>query len=459
MRDHQPLALYQHSVALLVILTMLFQISNFLFDWKAFKFHDHIVFDDSTVDAGDNRQYSGIATNLLLGKGYTAAVEEVSVRQGMPTYLRTPGLPLLYTIPLFLFCRDSNYSITDSNRTRVWLFLYVLHLTLACIGTAFFWKLCQLLLRDPCLSLLGSVSYLIWPSNLVFLAPSAGFLPEPVVTPVLIWMFYILLSNDKRFVNILAGLVLGYCILIRIYLIILPFSFLLVSIFFQDQALRRRLVIIPLIAVAAFLPWPMRNYIVFNDFSLSSQGGRHLFYGNNASARGSADGIMFSEGIKNPERYPVLRELENKYPGLLSMTQYTETEASTIFRREALLWMKEEPRSVLWLMVRKLAITFYPTNYENKNKVNILTLSGFALFMPGLLLFLCRFVKKIEAVEFSLLTIPILCQCAVTLVFFAEYRTRFVMEPFVLLFAFYGLSYLTIFRGIKLLPLARDRVV
>lgn len=423
-----------------VLLTLLFQSSNFVFDWKSFRFHDHLGINYSKVHAGDNRHYFGIARSLLSGEGYRAPFAEMSAREGEPTYLRTPGLPLLYAVPLFLFCQDAGYAFTESNEANVWLFLYLGSLLAICVGSAYFYKLCLLVLKDRMIAFLGTILYIIWPANLIFLSPYYHLTPETLVAPILVWIFYITLSGKNRLVIFFAGIVLGYCILIRAYFVLFPVAFIFMAFIFAKRFDRMRILIVALTSLCVLLPWPMRNYIVFNDFSLSSQGGRHLLYGNNASARGSWDGTMWGKGIEVPEKYQVLKDLDAKYPGLLKMAGYTETEASRIFQQEAISWMKEHPAGLLWLCARKVGITFYPTNFENGNKINILTATMFLLFIPGLMLYGYRCVRKVESLELLLLALPILSLSFLLIIFFADYRVRYIMEPFIIIFSLYVFS-------------------
>ncbi len=69
---------------------------------------------------------------------------------------------------------------------------------------------------------------------------------------------------------------------------------------------------------------------------------------------GSYDGIMVRDGRAYPERFPPYRDLNEKYPGLLDMSRYDETEANRTFRQEAIDWMKSHKSILPWLLWRKL---------------------------------------------------------------------------------------------------------
>jgi len=427
-------------VRALVLLALVFQGTNFVFDWKTLTFRSQFTINE-VVDAGDNRHYWGLAKNLLAGNGYTTPSDDTFMRKGFPTYLRSPGLPLFYMVPLFLFCHDSGYEIASSCKRELWWFLYVCNVLLLCLGAVYFYKLGRLLTGQPTFSFLGALAYIIWPSNLVFLSHYfVGTTADVLVTPPLIWIFYVVLTNSRRFGAVMAGLVLGYCMLTRVYLVLLPAFFLAIAFLSRQAALKQRLSVVALVSLIVLLPWPVRNYLVFHEFSLSSQGGRHLWLGNNASARGSYDGLMVND-FAHPERYPPLKDLNERYPGLIDMSQYDEAQASHILRGEAIDWMKKDASRLLWLLWRKLAITFYPTNFENGNKVNIITACIFLLFVPGFALHLYHSLAGLTPRATLLLATPIVCMCAVTLIYYAEYRARFVMEPFMILFAFYGVCH------------------
>ena len=163
-----------------------------------------------------------------------------------------------------------------------------------------------------------------------------------------------------------------------------------------------------------------------------------MWLGNNAYARGSYDGVMIKQSITNPQRFPLLKDLDERFPGLIDMTEYSEMQVNRILTHEALNWMKANFDALPWLLMRKLAITFYPTNYENNNRVNFITATVFLLFMPGLALYVWRCIAGSAPREFLLLLMPILCLSLVTVIFYAEYRVRFMMEPFMIIFAIYG---------------------
>lgn len=426
-----------NPLPVLIVLTVILQASNFVWDWQNLRFYDHVNIRNN-VDLSDNAQYSGIATNLLSGNGYAAPLDAWSMREGVPTYYRSPGVPLIYTIPLLLFSRDSGYRITESNRMTVWVTLYAFQLFLVCLGTVYFYKICQLLLSSPFASLMGTLVYVVWPSNLIYLSAGAGFYPESIVPPLLIWVSYILHSEKRIFYQLLAGAILGFCILVRCYLVFVPFFLLLLACLFRNQASFRRLWIAALVAIVVLLPWPMRNYLLFGDFSLGSQGGWNLLIGNNATARGSGDGNIWTAGKWRIQQYPILKDLNEKYPGLLDGSKhYSEREANKIFQREAIDWASANASVLPWLLGRKLAILFFPANFLSEG-ISWITAVGFLAFVPGLLLYIARCWNGLESAEFLILTVPILCICLVTLVFYAEYRQRFIMEPFMLLFALYA---------------------
>lgn len=430
------------AILALCLLTVALQATNFVFDWKQLALRPSFTVNYDVV-VGDNGHYFGIARSLLLGQGYTDSSPEImTVRPGEPTYVRTPGMPLLYTLPLFLFCGDTGYEVTEANVSLVWLFLYLVDLSLLCLGAVYFCKLCQLVLADVRLGLLGGFLYVIWPAHLVFLSPSlTKFTPETIVAPLVVLLFYLLLSRRPVVSSgLVGGLVLGFCLLTRVYLVLLPVFLLAASAFVGDRAVRQKIWLVLLVSTVVFLPWPVRNYLVFHDFAPSSQGGILLWFGNNAEARGSIDGRMYDEGLSNPEKFPLLADLERKYPGLVQEHRYSETEAKAILQKEALGWMKANPATVLWLWVRKLAITFYPANFGSSS-INVLTALVFLLFVPGLLLYLFQWSRGAAPGDIAVLTLPILVGCLVNILFFAEYRTRMAMEPFMMLFALYGIRH------------------
>lgn len=430
-------------LAAIVALTLAFQFTNFVFDWNTLSLRDRFT-ASLELTVGDNSHYFDIAANLLSGKGYMDSDGEMlTVRAGTITYRRMPGSPLLYAVPLALFCRDTGYRITEANTLQVWLFMYGVHLAALCIGGVYLYKLADLFLASRGMAFGAALLYVVWPSNLVFLSPSmARFTAETLVAPLFIWAYYLLHdTRDTVRSRLLAGTVLGFCLLTRVYLVLVLGGLVVLALALRSARFRRNVLVAVFVAGMILLPWPVRNYLVFGDFSLSSQGGIQLWLGNNAEARGSIDGRMYDEGYSRPQDFPLLRQLEQKYPGIIYMQGYDETQAKAILRKEAVDWMVANWRVVPELWLRKLAITLYPANFGTGKEINLLTALVFLLSLPGLGLYLYRCGRGLAPPEFLSLTLPIVSMCLVNVLFFAEYRTRLLMEPFVILFAAYWMQF------------------
>ncbi|TAJ10890.1 MAG: DUF2079 domain-containing protein [Nitrospirae bacterium] len=428
----------------IVVLTLAFQFTNFVFDWNTLSLRDRFT-ANLELTVGDNTHYFAIAANLLSGKGYMDSDGEMlTVRAKTITYRRMPGSPFLFAIPLALFCRDTGYQITEANALQVWLFMYGVHLAALCLGGVYLYKLADLFLASRGMAFGAALLYVLWPSNLVFLSPSmARFTAETLVAPLFIWSYYLLHDPHGTVRSrLLAGAVLGFCLLSRVYLVLVLAGIVVLALVLRNVQFRRNVLVAVFVAVVILLPWPVRNYLVFGDFSLSSQGGIQLWLGNNAEARGSIDGRMYDEGYSRPQDFPLLRQLEEKYPGLVYMQGYDETQAKAILRKEAVDWIVANWRAVPDLWLRKLAITLYPANFGTGKKINLLTAMVFLLSLPGVGLYLYRCAKGLAPPEFLSLTLPIVCMCLVNVLFFAEYRTRLLMEPFMILFAVYGVHHL-----------------
>jgi hypothetical protein len=431
-----------NPVPVLVALTIILHAGNFVWDWPTWSFYDKVTLRTYTVDISDNAEYSGIAMNLLAGKGYSPAFDIWSMRAGEPTYFRSPALPFLFTVPLSLFARDEGYRITDANRTAIWVPIYLFQLFLVCVGTASFYKLSQIVVNNRLVSAGGTFLYIIWPANLVYLSPSRAFVPEQIVAPLLLWVSYVVLSRKRNLHYVFAGIVLGCCLLMRTYLVFMPFAMFVLAGLLRHRVSPRSLLITGTVALLVLLPWPARNYLAFNDFSMGSQGGWTLFIANNPTARGSGDGRIWGGGRWDADRiaqWAVLSDLNRRYPGLLDRSRdYGERAMNQIFRQEALAWARANPARLAWLVPRKLAIEFYPSVFETGMRISWITAIVFLGFGAGLLLYVVRWSKGRESGEFLLFTIPIACVGIVTAVFYAEYRQRFLIEGFMLLFALYG---------------------
>jgi hypothetical protein len=178
------------------------------------------------------------------------------------------------------------------------------------------------------------------------------------------------------------------------------------------------------------IPVLRKNHAQFGHWIISTQSGFELLQGHNPLARGSWMGNWYM--ADNPH----YRYVHEAIPGLDAMDEYEESMAR---RRLALEWIREDPLAELRLAVRKVALWLFPHNYEvlpGHRLINPVNAFVYLFFVLGTGWLLLR--RDLRSVDAQLMA-PILGSLALTLVFFMGARWRYYAEPFMVVYAMYGL--------------------
>jgi hypothetical protein len=176
--------------------------------------------------------------------------------------------------------------------------------------------------------------------------------------------------------------------------------------------------------------WVARNKVAIGVTVLSTQT-EHLYFGNNAWARGSSNGSVFKQGWNDPQCVVV----EARHPRVRAMS---EVELSRVWVEEGLRCYRENlPRRLPWLLWRKTAIFWgpfqdwsvgaYSRHYPLLAVVPLMPFGFLAARRRGMLY------------PLALLAAPVAAVFLVVLIAYAHDRFRFVVEPFMLVIASYGL--------------------
>lgn len=239
---------------------------------------------------------------------------------------------------------------------------------------------------------------------------------------------------------ILAGFCFGLTSLCKP--VILPFVFLLPGwgILVYRQQLRQilpKIIIILTATVLVILPWSIRNYFYYHEFSLISTSGASLWLAYNPfSARLEKLPELLSAQDRNSnvltnefEYYPRQRFAEiNNLPRL---------EADKVFKKEAWDFIKNNPKTVVWLWYKRFFHFWrlYPLVATTANKIAAFLTSGLVIILGWLgLLISIRNWRKTILFLFLLSTYTLVYIFSLT-----NIRYRIPIDTFMMVFAAYTL--------------------
>lgn len=279
----------------------------------------------------DGISYDLLATHLLAGKGYT-------LERGMPTAFRPPGYPLFLTGIYAIF----GHRVEIARAIQIALDVLTCVLLYA-LGAQLF---------NPRVGLLTALFGALYPLLIYMTGELYGETVAIFVILCAIWLVLLDFKVPTRWRSIVAGLLLGFAILIRPnFLLWVPLGLVWV---WLNQPPRRALVLsATLLILPAFViaPWALRNYLRFGAFiPLTTQSGVNLWQGNNPLADGAGVWPL-------PENWngddPPTREIMG-WRGL------SEVENSARFASVALTWIQTHPAEAALLVPRKLVQVWSP---------------------------------------------------------------------------------------------------
>jgi 4-amino-4-deoxy-L-arabinose transferase-like glycosyltransferase len=355
---------------------------------------------------GDESDYVKLAIHFVQGLGF-------SDNAGRPTSLRTPGLPLLLTLPIWL---------TSANIGAIRLFMCLLEsLMIPAV-----YLLARSVTGSEKIGLVAGAIAVVFPS---WMFPSGAILTDiiaGILTCVLVWM--LVESRQRRSVSWIAGAgtIWGIATLIRP--VSLSYAPAIIAWLFLLRAGRRdSLVAIGAVIIAfasTLAPWTIRNFYVHGTFVLiSTQAGTELYKGNNPMATGilAFDHTFFDENLA--QIHP-----EEMYPN--------EAVRSKKFQADAVKFIVDNPRRFAELCFLRL-IELYKT-YSPRVPL-LASIAVTASFGAALPFFLIQVVRRgWDRGPEMLMLLIILCQTATHVVFTSVVRYRIPVEPLIVVLAIQG---------------------
>ncbi|HKQ73720.1 MAG TPA: hypothetical protein VJ810_08350 [Blastocatellia bacterium] len=362
------------------------------------------IFGSTAGLTGDEFSYNSLARRILNGQGFT-------LETGEPTAWRTPGFALLLGL-IYRMAGD------DQSRARS-----ILAILTGLTSLSVFW-LCLTLTKDTSIALLSALG---WESLLMTNRLAGMLMGESSAALIFVCGLILIVYSSRRDSIILAGaagLLFGFAVMIRAYLIFVPlgpFIWLMLE-------KKRRFAAVFLFSFSIVVGgWMTRNLAVLGEFTLSTQGPQEMWCGNNAWARGSWPGEWMKE---DSEQRKYLRSKYPEYDGA------GEVAKSRIYVREAIYQLTHYPVHILWLAPRKIAIFFSPFSTWGNDWV-YLALAPFSLIGVVRLWRLQAMRGVLWLVAAPIVGVMIIC-----LLTFGDPRFRHPVDPMIAILAGVGLVYL-----------------
>lgn len=364
----------------------------------------------TTAINADAIQYNEIAMSIAEGKGY-------AMKNGEPTAIRPP----LY--PFFL----AGIYVFIGNNIKIVQILQSCLLALVCIIIFYIGKN----IFDLKTGYIASGVAAVYP---MLIYPSYQLLSESL----LIFLFslsllFVLKSRDNQYFAILAGFLLSLSVLTKpTVLFTLPFFIIWI---FREHVTQKRLAHTSTFFIAflmVFIPWTVRNYLIFHDFvPVSTSGGVAFFDSHVLPVRG----LGFSNQDQIPEWFD---SIKNEASRNRFLTQHT------------LEYIINHPQKILSQTVLKVVMFFYPLDgywypFSMGSRYNPFWATIFLFSLAGI------FYANRKASGVQLLLWTMLSFFMTIIVFQGIPRYRLVLEPVFILFAASGLTYMCLHQRFRMI--------
>jgi hypothetical protein len=323
------------------------------------------------------------------------------------------------------------------------IFLLLLFFLSYCWGIILLFRISRMLLPRR-VAKMCALTWALYPSN--FLHIGTAFLYENLAISTLMFLTLSLMKNRNLKISIkgilFVSLMLALIGTIRVQMFIV--ALIAIGIMFvcaRRWIFQTNALLIGMFSLILFLvlsiPGIMKNHEDFGEYSLGYQGQFMFWEGANENARGSWDGSGRNLSLAK-------KDIEN-------VDNMSEAQLGDELFDLSRDWIKNNPQKYFILQLRKMAIFFYPTNFESGyfaySKVNPFTLflHFFFLLCISLIIVIYSFAKlqrlreRLRLSNDMLLCIvsPIVGSLLLTMIFFVGYRWRFYAEPYMLVFVFW----------------------
>lgn len=389
---------FKKSIILLAVVFSLFRLGLLFFSNPALE-----------MNVDEERSFQ-IAENRVAGKGYVYF--DTFVNQYVPTAFHS-------STPVFIY----EFLIRSNVSKRDWV-IFINFLTAVVLGFSilYFHKLANFFL-DENYSLAATILYCIFPTSIYYVG--SLFYYDNIAVGLIVICTFILVKSLKRRISSFDMTIFVTSALVSISLRnqTLPiFGLMLlfytaVLIIWNKKTQYIPLVLVTVLAMAAVnIPGLLKNYEMFGAYIINNQTGYELLQGHNPHAKGGWNSDWRKPGD------PLFVYAHENIPNLDKLNEYEENRA----RRElAFRFIRENPLSELKLGLKKLALYFFPFNFDTKivyNPINFLVYSSFVIML------LIKFYKFNFTGDDLLILAPVAGSILLTLVFFMGTRWRYYAE-------------------------------
>ncbi|MDZ7316662.1 MAG: glycosyltransferase family 39 protein [candidate division KSB1 bacterium] len=361
---------------------------------------------DDLVFWEDEYDYLELGKSLAEGRGFVDV-------QGRPTAFRPLGYPLLLAALNFIGCERPSE-------------IRLVHSLLGSVAVYFVFKIAALIM-PPSFALAAALYAAVYPYFIFMTGTLFANLWFSVTLLTAVYALFIAIKKGRVGLSAPAGALIGVSTLsVTTAGILAPIT--LLWLFWTQQENRHRTFRHAAVFFAAFLlvvlPWMARNALVLGVPTLSTNGGRNLWLGNNPAA-------TYNTG-SNLDLPP---DLEQRLAGA------SETEADKIYTQEAKMFIKAHPLhfvrlsflkgAALWRFDPSPTTDGYDVDPRIGKSLSILT------YTPILLLALYGVLKTdlVRRKEWLLWLLYFAAFTCVHAVFISKVRFRLPLDHFLMIMA------------------------
>jgi 4-amino-4-deoxy-L-arabinose transferase-like glycosyltransferase len=280
----------------------------------------------------DYLTYQTMALNLLNGRGLTDPWGDRAIYN--------VGYPLFVLTPVFALFGNS---------------LLAVQLVNAALGTLCIIA-CYAIAQEAGAGRTGRLlAAALWALYLPSLVYAEYLAKENLMTPLMLgvtWCTLRLMKEVSIGLGVRSGVLFGLLALTgNAGLVLVPAAVIALLLARASVGLKLASSLVALIvALAVAAPWMIRNMHALGSPVLNTNGGFNLYLGNNPAATG------YFVSIADTPRGPTWAALRRE----------GEIQASATLRREAMAWIREEPRQFVSLALRKAMLFWRPPVHEGK---------------------------------------------------------------------------------------------
>ncbi len=358
----------------------------------------------------DEEDYMALGQSIAEGHGYVKA-------SGEPTAFRPPGYPLLLA---------GLYKLGVHTPPAIRLVQVFLS-----VATLLFLALIAWRIMGPAAGVLSVVAAAGYP---YFIYITGTVLATTWFSMTLVASVYFLIAGvrDGRSLKIIAsGLLMGLSILTRTSAVVLAVAALVWLVIMRPQfrQFAKPVFLFAFCMSLVVTPWGWRNYRALGEFTLSTNGGRNLWLGNNPEST-----INTGSNIEMP------KTLEDRVDAA------SEIEADRIYVKEAKKFIAADPVHFVGLSIKKgLSLWRFdpsPTTRGYSRLQKLYPLASVASYTPIFLLGIIGFILA-RREQKKIMLLWLLFAAAYTLlhaVFIAKVRFRLPLDHFLIIMASGGVT-------------------